>query len=360
MADSPVRVGLIGAGLNARKRHIPDFQEIDGVEIVAVANRTTESAARVAEQFQIPRVYANWQELLQDDGIDAVCIGTWPYMHRTLTLAALAHGKHVLCEARMASTAREARDMLDAARANPHLVTQLVPAPFTFGVDNLLRRLVTGGYLGKLLAVELQTLAPDFIDFDSPINWWDDRDLNGCNILGVGAWYEALIRWVGPAVNVMAMTQLYFPDRRDETGKPVSITVPNHVDIICELANRAQAHLRASAVTGLSSGSQVWLYGADGTVHLDQHFNVYGGRRGDEKLSPIPNPSEMHYAWRVEDEFIGAIRGQEPVVNTTFAVGLHYMEFTEAVTRSAQTGRAIPLPLLDRRWDRRVPEHSGD
>ena len=143
MANEAIRVGLIGAGLNTRDRHIPGFEKVPGVEIAAVANRTVESGRRVADQFNIPRVYDNWQELLEDESIDAVCIGTWPYMHRTLTLAALEKNKHVLCEARMAANAREAHDMLNASRAKPHLVTQIVPSPMTFSVDNLLRR--TGG-----------------------------------------------------------------------------------------------------------------------------------------------------------------------------------------------------------------------
>ena len=55
-----------------------------------------------------------------------------------MTISALEAGKHVLCEARMAATAQEAHDMLDASRARPDLVTQIVPSPLTFKVDNLL------------------------------------------------------------------------------------------------------------------------------------------------------------------------------------------------------------------------------
>jgi predicted dehydrogenase len=47
----------------------------------------------------------------------------------------------------------------------------------------------------------------------------------------------------------------------------------------------------------------------------------------------------------VEEEFVNAIRGREHVTRTPFQVGVHYMEWTEAVTRSAQTGRAVSLPL---------------
>jgi predicted dehydrogenase len=338
-------VGLIGAGRNTRDRHIPGFQKIQEVEIVAVANRSRESGQRVAEQFGIPQVYDNWQALLEDDSIDAVCIGTWPYMHRAITLAALAKNKHVLCEARMATTAQEARDMLAASRANPHLVSQIVPSPLSFKVDGLLNQLIGDGYLGNLLAVELQALAPGFVDLDGPLHWRNDRDLSGYNILNMGIWYEAMIRWVGRATEVMAMTTVTVPFRNDDDGNRVGITIPDHVDVLCRLADGAQAHLRVSAVTGLSPGNEVWLYGSEGTLRLDGKLNVYGGKRGDRELSEIANPPEKQYSWRVEAEFIGAIRGEELVTHTPFSVGVHYMEWTEAVTRSAQTGQVVSLPL---------------
>ena len=62
-------------------------------------------------------------------------------------------------------------------------------------------------------------------------------------------------------------------------------------------------------------------------------------------MTEIPNPADGQHYWRVEQEFINAIRGEEPITRTPFSVGVHYMEFTEAVTRSAQTGQAIALPL---------------
>jgi predicted dehydrogenase len=345
VAEDVIRLGLIGAGRNTRERHIPGFQKIPGVEIVAVANRSRESGQRVADAYNIPRVYDNWRELLEDQDINAVCIGTWPYMHCTLTLAALDKGKHVLCEARMAANAQEAHAMLDASMTRPHLVAQIVPSPTTFKVDNLLQQLVSEGYLGDLLAVEMQVLGPDFVDTTSPLHWRQDRSLSGYNILSMGIWYEAMIRWVGPATRVMAMTRVNVPRRRDENGNWQAVTIPDHVDILCQLASGAQAHLRISVVTGLSPGNEVWLYGSEGTIYLDQRLNVFGGKRGDAKLSEIPNPPEKQYSWRVEEEFANAIRGKEQVTRTPFSVGVHYMEFTEAVTRSAQTGQAIALPL---------------
>jgi len=345
MASEGIRLGLIGAGKNTRDRHIPGFQDVDGVEIAAVVNRSRASSQVVADQFNISAVYENWQELLEDPSIDAVCIGTWPYMHRTLTLAALEAGKHVLCEARMAATAQEAQEMLDASRERPDLVSQIVPSPLTFKIDRLLQGKISEGYIGDIIGVSVQSLGNAFMDQGGPMHWRNDRDLSGYNILNMGIWYEAMIRWVGRATKVTAMTSINVNSRKEENGEVVDVSIPDHVSVIAELANGAMANMQFSAVTGLSSGNDVWIYGSEGTLHVDGAQNVYGGQRGDDKLQEINNPEEDRAYWRVEEEFCNAIRGQEKITRTPFEVGLHYMEFTEAVTRSAQTGQTVALPL---------------
>ena len=134
MADETIRVGFVGAGGNTRLRHLPGLQAIDGVETVSVSNRSRASSQRVAGDFGLSAIYDSWVDLIEAPDTNAICIGTWPYMHATLTIAALESGKHVLCEARMAMNASEAHDMLDASNANPGLVTQIVPAPHTLKV----------------------------------------------------------------------------------------------------------------------------------------------------------------------------------------------------------------------------------
>ena len=355
MQDGIIRVGLVGAGANTRLRHITGFRDQEGVEIVSVANRSRESGDRVASEFEIPKVYDNWLDLIQADDTDAICVGTWPYMHRTLVLAALENNKHVLTEARMAMDAREAHDMLDASRRKPHLVTQIVPAPQTLEIEPALQDLIAGGYLGELLAVRLrvsdfhgrQDRSDTFVDYDGQLHWRQDRTLSGYNIMGMGIWYEAIMRLVGPATRVMAMTKVNVPHRKGENGAMRAVSIPDHVNVLCEMACGAQADMGWSTATGLQMGLELWLFGSEATLQLSGPpiKNIYGGRRGDKEFSELPIPDNKRGRWRVEEQFINAIRGKETVTHTPFDVGVQYMEFTEAVTRSAQSGQAISLPL---------------
>ena len=355
MIDGNIRVGLVGAGANTKRRHITGLRSQPQVEIVSVANRSRESGERIAGEYEIPKVYDNWLELIEADDTDAICIGTWPYMHRTLVLAALEQNKHVLCEARMAMDAKEAHEMLDASRRKPHLVTQIVPAPGTFQLDSTIIDYISDGYLGELLSVRLRVAdghgraspSDTFLEADSPLHWRQDRTLSGYNVMGMGIWYETIMRYVGPASKVMAMTKVSVQQRRDENGEMRAVSIPDHVNVLCEMACGAQADLSWSSVAGLQTGTEMWLFGTEGTLHFNgpPMATLYGGRRGDTELREIPIPEEKRGTWRVEEEFINAIRGEEKVTRTPFDVGVQYMEFTEAVTRSAQTGQAISLPL---------------
>jgi predicted dehydrogenase len=347
MADTTIRVGFVGAGANTRKQHIPKLKAQPGVELVAVANRSRESGERVAKEFAIPRVEDDWRRVVEARDIDAICIGTWPYMHRELTVAALGAGKHVLCEARMAMNAAEGREMLAAYRQAPRLVAQLVPAPHTLEVDRTLKQLLAEGYAGELHAVEVQGAQhARFAELGDAMHWRQDVRLSGNNILNMGIWYEAMMRWLGPARRVMAMTKIAKPKRKDETGVWQEVKVPDHVDILVNFTT-AVGHLRFSSLTAFAPPPEVWIFGSDGTLHLEVDAKrLTGARRGDQALAEIPIPAEQRIGWRVEEEFVNAIRGREKITHTSFEDGVRYMEFTDAVARSYANGQAVDVKDL--------------
>jgi len=354
MTDKPIRVGFVGAGANSKKHHIPKLKAQSGVVLAGVANRSKASGEEVAREFGIARVYADWRELVRAPDIDAVCIGTWPNTHCEITRAVLAEGKHVLCEARMAMNVAEARSMLDAARRVPALVKQLVPAPNTLEVDSTLQKLLADGYVGDVIAVEIQANQGQFVDADQPLHWRQDAALSGLNVMTMGIWYEALMRWLGPAHRVMAMTKIAVPRRKDATGAWQEARVPDHVEILATLGRGlaplprgASVHMRFSTVTALAPPSEVWIFGTEGTLRVESDARrLSGGRRGDKTLSEIPIPAERRIGWRVEEEFVNAIRGREQVSRTTFEDGVRYMEFTEAVWKSAAGGQAVEVAEL--------------
>ena len=343
MSEEAIRVGVIGAGENTTWRHIPGLQAIDGVEIVGVCNRSRESSERVANDFNISKTYDGWQDAIDDSDTNAIVIGTWPYMHCRTTIAALNADKHVMCEARMAMNAQEAHAMRDASREKPHLVAQIVPSPMTLGQDKGIKRLIAEGFLGDILVIEIRS-GGSFLDPDAPLHWRENFDLSGLNIMSMGIWYEAVMRWVGEATRVMAMGKTFVRMRVDGEGIMHATRIPNHIDVTADMECGAQLHVQVSNVAGLAGTDEVFLFGSEGTLRIADD-TLYGGQKDDSELSEIALSPDEIGAWRVEEEFVSAIRGQEAITHTNFEDGVKYMEFTEAVNISMETGTAVGLPL---------------
>ena len=264
-----------------------------------------------------------------------------------MTLASLDNEKHVMTEARMAMNAGEAHDMLDAANASPGLVTQIVPSPFTFVIDETIRSLVAEGYLGDVLAIDMNVNGNQFLEREAPVSWRHDRDLSGLNIMHMGIWYEALLRWVGPASEVMAMTSVNVPLRRDEDGNPVSITVPDHADVLCRMAIGGQARIRISSVIGLGQESGIWISGSEGSLFIDKTGQtLLGGRKGDSELKEIPiapdKARELAGGRRVRRRHTGAGEDQADLVRRRSQVhGVH----RGCHPKRADAEGRVPAPL---------------
>ena len=248
-------------------------------------------------------------------------------------------------------SADEAREMLDASRSKPKLVAQVNPGSMASpAVVQTLIELV-GGSIDEVLAVDF-TQASGFADLEPVYPWRHDRDLSGFNIMMVAARYEDMLRIFGPAMSVTAVTRLFYPRLNSPSGGRMVTDIPDHVEITAELSGRATMHMRLSTVTGFAPASELWVFGSEGTVRCvlsppgtPESSGVWLGRRGDEAMSEVVIPREKWRPMQAVADFVGAIRGECPVGETTFEDGLKYMEFTEAVARSAQERRTIPLPL---------------
>jgi predicted dehydrogenase len=356
MANRPLRIGLIGAGANTRTRHIPGLRALPDVTLVAVCNRRPESTAAIAHEHGIPRTYEHWEQVIADPEVDAVVVGTWPYLHCTITLAALARGKHVLTEARLSLNAAEAHRMLQAARQHPELVTQVVPSPFGLKGHDVMRELLTQGYLGQLREVHVFSRNAALADPAAPLSWRQDAALSGYNMLTLGIIHETLLRWVPPPVRVLAQVHAFLATRIDpQSGVRRPVGTPDSVQVLAVLEGGARAVYQLSGVTAFGQEAGIHLYGTEGVLFYDllhdriRGASSRGGRQAAQagELEEIPIPPERARAWRVEEDFVNAIRTGAAVELTDFASGVVYMEFTEAVARSAAEGVPIELPLED-------------
>ncbi|HEY7152933.1 MAG TPA: Gfo/Idh/MocA family oxidoreductase, partial [Gemmataceae bacterium] len=258
MAHRILRVGLIGAGANTRLRHIPGLQALPNVEIAAVCNRRPASTVAVAREFNVPHTYERWEDLIADPAIDAVVIGAWPYLHRPVTLAALAAGKHVLTEARMSLNAAEAHEMLKAARRHPKLVCQIVPSPYGLKGDTVMRELLREGFLGELREVHVFSRHGALADLAAPLSWRQDAALSGVNMLALGIVHETLLRWAPPPLRVLAQAHAFTPERIDpESGVRRAVGTPDSVQALAVLENGVRVSYHLSGATPFGQGAGI-------------------------------------------------------------------------------------------------------
>jgi predicted dehydrogenase len=112
-----VKIGVLGAARITPAALIKPARVVPGVEVAAVAARDPGRAAAFAARHRIPTVYGSYAELIADPRLDAVYVPLPNGLHAEWTLAAIAAGKHVLCEKPMTANAAEAERVAAAAEA---------------------------------------------------------------------------------------------------------------------------------------------------------------------------------------------------------------------------------------------------
>lgn len=345
MTDQQIRIGIVGLGGIVRQRHIPGLRPLAGVEIVAVSNSTPESSQRAAAEYGIGRTFARWQELVSWDGIDAVLIGTPPYLHREVTVAALDAGKHVFCQARMAMNAADARVMLARAERSDR-TTMLCPPPHYMRGDRLMRRLIGEGYLGDLYHLNVRWYTDEYANPNAPLHWRQIGAISGVNTLAIGMMAEVTQRWVGDATRVVARAFTATPQRVGRDGALRPVDRPDSITVAADMARGGLGSFLFSSIARQPGMNSIELYGSAGTLKYEfQNDRILGARERDAALQEIPISPDEARPWTAEADFIAAIRAGNRTPEPSFADGVRYMDFTEAIFRASDTGQAVQLPL---------------
>ena len=189
---SHLRIGLIGAGGIARAVHIPGWNAVPDVEVVAVCDVRKPVAESLARDFSIPHVFDHFRDLVKLD-LDAVDICTPNRVHTPAVLAALGAGKHVLCEKPLAVTTREVKAMAAAAKKASRLLMTAQHIRFTDKITAL-KGFTQGGNIGNFYHARVHAVRRNLLP-TSP-GFIDDKLSGGGPCMDIGVHALDLCLWL--------------------------------------------------------------------------------------------------------------------------------------------------------------------
>ena len=242
-------------------------------KLVAIAGRTRDKVAEAARRYGYQKYYTDWMELVKDKDVQLVDIGTPNDEHHDQAIAAVENGKNVLCEKPLARTAKEAREMLDAAeRAKVrHMVAfnyRFVPAIVQA------KRLIQRGTIGKLLQFRAVYLQEWIMDPNFPLVWRMRKDIAGSGALGdLGAHVLDLARYLmGDITDVSGLTRTFIDERPlpEDPAKKGKVDVDDAFMALLKFQNGAIGSVEASRfAAGRKNFQRLEIHGTEGSINFN-------------------------------------------------------------------------------------------
>ncbi|MCR2793376.1 Gfo/Idh/MocA family oxidoreductase [Microbacterium sp. zg.Y625] len=298
-ADRPLRVALIGTGFMGRMhahawRTAHRFFDLPVTpELTLLVGRDPERTAAAADTFGFAESTGDWRQAIERDDIDVVDICTPGDTHAEIALAALAAGKHVLCEKPLANDVAEADLMVAAAeRAGAEGVVSMCGFSYRrTPALALARRLIEDGRIGQVRHVRAQYLQDWLSDPDAPFTWRLDKDRAGSGTLGdIGAHSIDTAQWLtGDAiVGVSAMMRTFVETR------PV-------LDQQVGLGGRAQADAPRQAVT-VDDAAAFTARFAGGAMGVFEATRLATGHRNSNRIEINGDRGSIAFDFRAMNE----------------------------------------------------------
>ena len=328
MATEPVRWGVLGAARIALDKVIPSMQEGRLSRVVAIASRSADRARAAAGALGIDRAYDSYEALIEDPEVEAIYNPLPNHLHVPWSIRAVQAGKHVLCEKPIALSAREARELRDAAQQAGVLVGEafMVRAHPQWTAT---RQVIESGRIGALQIVHGHFSYPrrDASDVRSRV------EFGGGALLDIGCYPIVIARWMFGQEPLAVVAAI---DRDPEY----------HVDRITSGLLRFETGIATFNCGGAMVAHQrVELFGDRGRMQLDLPFTprptdrcrivIDDGNRSGEQIIEV-EPANQYTLQG--DRFSAAIRG-EGEVPSSIDNAIANMSVIDALFRSAETGR---------------------
>jgi predicted dehydrogenase len=357
-----LRVGVVGAGLWARRAHLPAFTHLPGVEVRAIADPDLARAEQLARDFGVPNAVRDHGALLRL-GVDAVAVAAPDDVHHAVATAALEAGLPVLCEKPLARTVPEAADLAERA------VRGGVPTKlgFVFRYSPALRRLrelVLEGYVGRVHSLVICSQNAQFMDPAAPFHWKMERARTGGGVfVEYGSHSLDLARWIGGEVLEVCANARTVVGKRPDAGGGGTRTVD--VDDVCSWLASLEGEVEGLFHTSWASLPQPWgdlaVFGDGGALVWRRQDDTWpfaellGASTADPILRSLPIPPrlteglEWATTWRecfagsLARRFVAEIGGAPPE-GPTFVDGYRVQLALDALARSLVERRWVPIP----------------
>jgi predicted dehydrogenase len=335
MAESgaKVRIGILGASRFAPMILIKPARDNDEVVVAAVADRDVSQARAFAAKHGIARVHENYDALVADPDLDAVYIVLPNSLHGRWTRAALAAGKHVLCEKPFMANAAEAGEIAELAATSGRVVMEAIQYryhPLTLRVEQI----IATGELGKLERVDVALCV--LLPKRSNANVYD-YSLAGGALMDAGVYAVDMLRTFGGSTPEVVSAQAKL------SGPEVDRAITAELQFTSWLTGRIRCALwssdlfRASAKLVGDRGELRVLSPA--APHLLHRLSV---RSADSKrVERFPGRSSFEYQLAA---FAGAVLRGEPV-KTTPEDAVENMSVIDAIYRAAGLSLREPAKL---------------
>lgn len=351
-----LRVGIIGAGFGARV-HLPALRSVPGVTVAALADSGSGRAGAFADGET--EAMAHWRDLVGRSDLQAVVVAVPPAAQREMVEAALAAGKHVLCEKPFGAHGADA-DALVAAVTRAGTVGA-VGFQFRFEPHlQALQREIRAGRIGAVSAISIDWFTAGRADPSVAWSWQNDSRAGGGVINAFASHGLDLMSWLsGAALGAVGAvrTHIVVPERPDTEGRKRPVTAEDWLEAELALAGGIAARLAVSNCRPGGDGMTVRVTGALGSLTCRQRppfrpedASLVFEERDVPPLSlawPLPRvpsgDSRLIAAGGLAQAFAAAIRG-EAVDYPDFAAGSmtrHVLDILRQFPLSQRQGSPI-------------------
>jgi predicted dehydrogenase len=354
--SSKVKVGIIGLGAIGNV-HIESLRKVADAEVAALCDGIPDRLKAKGDALGCKNLYADFRDLVRQPDLDAVVVAVPNFVHCDATVAALKAGRHVLCEKPMALNAKQARLMVDTAKASKKLIQMGMPWRQT-AEGQLLKSMIDDGYFGKIYHLHLCMRRRRGVPGLG--GWFTTKAMSGGGcLIDIGVHFIDLVMWLSDnwkPERISAVTYAEFGKRMRNYTYVGMWAGPPRFDGVCDVDDYASGIVRFAKGCTLTFELS-WA----ANIKQESYAEIIGDKAGVRAFDGNPLTLFTEAGGRLLDvspqyakvtqfdvqaaKFIGAIQGKNPVP-ATGEQGLTVMQVLDGIYKSAKDGKEVAIAKL--------------